>query len=235
MRSAFIGATTAIVTCLSGCAHMPPDEPSDPLEPINRGVFAFNRTADKYVLRPVAKSYRSYLPTEFQQGIHNFIDNLFYPTTIVNGLLQGKFEQAAWDTARFTINTTVGIVGIMDIATPMGLPRNDEDLGQTIGKWGSGAGWYLMLPVLGPSSGRDLIGDIGDAFTSPLAYGDTPTSVSISAIDAVDGRSRLLDADRLLDEQLDPYLFIRTTYFQNRDNLVFDGNPPKPKFEFFDE
>jgi phospholipid-binding lipoprotein MlaA len=238
-------ATLSLVLLLGGCAHRPPDEPLDPLEPVNRGIFKFNRVADRYVLRPVAKGYRNYTPNEFRVGVNNFLDNLFYPTVIVNDLLQGKFVQGGKDTARFVINTTVGIVGLMDVATPLGLPRNDEDLGQTFGKWGAGEGIYLMLPLLGPSNARDLVGGIGDSFTGPTpiadladAYTVTDYEVSdaadygLTALGVLDLRARLLDADRMLDEQLDPYLFVRTAYLQRRQSLVFDGNPPKQKFDF---
>lgn len=236
------------VLCSAGCAHRPPDEPLDPLEPVNRGIYKFNRVADRYVLRPVAKGYRKYTPDEFQLGVHNFIDNLFYPTTIVNDLLQGKFAQGGRDAGRFVVNTTLGIVGILDVATPLGLERNDEDLGQTLGRYGLGEGIYLMLPFLGPSNGRDLIGRVGDSFTGPtpvfdLADAYTVTdynatdavSYALTGADAIDTRSRLLDADRILDEQLDPYVFLRTSYLQRRQSLVYDGNPPKQKFDFDEE
>ena len=245
MRTVTLPLALVAVMLLSGCAHMPPDEPSDPLESVNRGIFKFNRGADKYVLRPVAKTYRNYTPAPIRTGIYNVLDNLFYPTVIVNDFLQGKFTQGGKDLGRFVLNTTVGIVGIMDVATPLGLPRNKEDLGQTLGKWGMGEGWYLMLPLLGPSNGRDFFGGLGDTFTGPTPVADLADAYSVTdyevrdsveygmtALDAVDSRSRLLDADRLLDEQLDPYVFIRTAYLQNRQNLVFDGNPPKVKFDF---
>lgn len=217
---------------LAGCAHLPADEPSDPLEPVNRGIFKFNRGADRYVLRPVAKTYRNYVPAEIRSGTHNFLDNLFYPTVIVNDLLQAKFAQGGKDLGRFVLNTTVGIVGIMDVATPLGLPRNNEDFGQTLGRWGVGEGWYLMLPLLGPSTNRDLVGRAGDYFTSPTTYADTYPSLAVTATDVIDSRAGLLDADRLLDEQIDPYVFIRTVYLERRYNLIFDGNPPKEKFVF---
>lgn len=220
----------------SACAHMPADEPADPLEPVNRGVYKFNRAADTYVLRPVARTYKSYFPDEIRRGFSNFLDNLFYPTTIVNDVLQLKPAQAGKDLGRFLLNTTVGLLGFLDVAAPLGLPRNDEDLGQTLGRWGVGEGWYLMLPLLGPSTNRDLLGRLGDGVTSsPTAYVDLYPSLAISGADAIDTRAKLLDADKFLDEQLDPYIFIRTTYLQNRFNKVFDGNPPREKFDFDDE
>jgi phospholipid-binding lipoprotein MlaA len=229
----------------AGCAHRPPDDPSDPLEPVNRGIYKFNRVADRYVLRPVAKGYKDYTPTPVQRGVSNFLDNLFYPTTIVNALLQGKVAQSASDLGRFVVNTTVGLVGIMDVATPIGLERNDEDLGQTFGRWGMGEGWYLMLPMLGPTTTRDAVGRVGDSFTGPTPIADLADAYtvtdyhvrdsvdySLTAIGAIDARAGLLEADKFLDEQIDPYVALRTTYLQNRQNKVFDGNPPKQKFDF---
>lgn len=250
MPNALVRLSACIVaaTFATGCAHLPPDEPSDPLEPINRGIFAFNRQADRYVLRPVAKGYRDYVPVEIRLGVSNFLDNLFYPTVIVNDVLQGKFAQGGKDLGRFVINTTIGIVGLMDVATDLGLPANDEDLGQTFGRWGAGEGWYLMLPLLGPSNTRDLIGRVGDTFTGPTPVADLTDAytvtdyhvdntidLSLTVMSGVDARVGLLDADKFLDEQLDPYIFVRTAYLQRRQNLVFDGNPPKPKFDFDDE
>lgn len=217
---------------LGGCAHLPPDDPADPLEPVNRGIYSFNRTLDTYALRPVAKGYKDYVPGEVRTGVSNFLDNLFYPTTIVNDLFQAKFVQGGKDLARFTLNTTVGLAGILDVATPLGLQRNDEDLGQTFGRWGVGEGWYLMLPFFGPSSNRDVIGRVGDTFTSATTYVDTYPALAVTAVDTVHERSELLDADRFLDEQLDPYVALRTIYLQNRQSKIYDGNPPKEKFDF---
>ncbi|MGQ0529168.1 MAG: MlaA family lipoprotein [Panacagrimonas sp.] len=233
MRAVITSLTLSAVLLASGCAHLPPDEPSDPLETVNRGVYTFNRGADRYVLRPVAKTYRDYVPGPVRVGVGNFLDNLFYPTVIVNDLLQGKFAQGGRDLGRFVLNTTVGLVGVMDVATQVGLPANDEDFGQTLGYWGLGEGMYLMLPFLGPSNGRDLFGAVGDYFTSPTTYvEDTETQWIVTGVSAIDARTALLDADKFLDEQPDPYIFIRTAYLQQRQNLVFDGNPPRQKFDF---
>ena len=246
MRAAILTAVLVVFT--SGCAHMPPDDPSDPLEPVNRGIYRFNRVADTYVLRPVAKTYKQYTPSPVQRGVSNFLDNLFYPTTIVNAALQGKFVQSGKDLGRFVVNTTIGLVGIMDVATPLGLERNDEDLGQTLGKWGVPEGWYLMLPLLGPSDSRDLFGKVGDSFTGPTPVADLADAYTVTdyhvkdtvdygltVVSAVEARAGLLEADKFLDEQLDPYVFLRTTYLQNRLNKIYDGNPPKEKFNFDEE
>ncbi|MGB0956030.1 MAG: MlaA family lipoprotein [Panacagrimonas sp.] len=219
---------------LGACAHTPADDPADPLEPVNRGIYKFNRTADKYVLRPVASGYVKVVPGKARRGVSNFLDNLFYPTTIVNALLQGKVKQSGRDLARFGLNTTAGLLGFIDVASWVGLEKNDEDLGQTLGRWGVGEGWYLMLPLLGPSSNRDLIGSVGDAFTSPTAYVDSEVAIGLGVVNAIDTRAELLDADGLLDQQLDPYVFLRTIYLQRRLSLVHDGNPPQEEFDFDD-
>jgi phospholipid-binding lipoprotein MlaA len=219
----------AVVLASAGCAHRSPYEPADPLEAINRPVFSFNMTADRYVLRPVAKTYAAVVPSAVRTGIYNFFENLFYPTVIVNDLLQGKFVQASRDTARFVMNSTYGLAGFLDPATMVGLEKNNEDLGQTLGRWGVGEGWYLMLPILGPTTNRDLIGRVGDNWTDPLQYVEsieTGERIVLTGIQAIDGRSRLLYFDAILEQQFDPYVFMRTAYLERRLNQVYDGKPP---------
>src|SRR5688572_26977733 len=153
--------TWLLLTLLAaGCAHSPAYDPQDPLEKVNRAVFGFNEKADQYVLKPVAKGYDKITPQPVRRGIANFFDNLFYPTVIVNDLLQAKLKQGAFDLGRFVVNTTVGVVGIFDVATGWGMEKHEEDFGQTLGYWGVGPGWYLMLPLLGPSDNRDLVGRV---------------------------------------------------------------------------
>lgn len=214
---------------LSACAHNSPYEPQDPFESVNRPIYAFNMTADRYVLRPIAKGYVAVVPSPVRTGVANFFDNLFYPTVIVNDLLQGKFVQATRDSGRFVLNSTYGLAGFLDPATMVGLEKNDEDLGQTFGRWGVGDGWYLMLPLLGPTTNRDLLGRVGDNWTDPLHYADGISDrerIGLAAINVIDGRSRLLDFDEVLEQQYDPYVFIRTAYLQRRLNAVYDGDPP---------
>lgn len=226
----------ALALLLAGCAHTPADDPADPLETVNRGMFAFNETADKYVLRPVAKGYNAAVPDVAKTGVHNFLGNLFYPTVVVNDLLQLKVRQGLQDLCRFVLNSTIGIAGLFDVATRGGLVENDEDFGQTLGHWGVGPGWYLMLPLFGPSNNRDLIGRIGDAGTNPLAYVNQPeVSYGVTAVDVVDTRVGLLPADKFLEQQLDRYIFVRTVYLQNRQNKVYDGDPPKEDYGFEEE
>ncbi|MDD3764822.1 MAG: VacJ family lipoprotein [Nevskiales bacterium] len=222
-------AAVLAVAGAAGCAHNSPYEPLDPLEPINRPIYTFNIKADHYVLKPAAKAYVAVVPSPVRTGISNFIDNLLYPTVIVNDLLQGKLVQAARDTGRFAINSTYGIAGLLDPASKIGLTKHNEDLGQTLGRWGVGEGWYLMLPLLGPYTNRDLVGRFGDNWTEILQYTDSVEEfdrVVLAGVDIVDTRSKVLDLDSVLEQQFDPYVFVRTAYLQRRLNLVYDGNPP---------
>jgi phospholipid-binding lipoprotein MlaA len=227
------GLALSLGLAVSACAHTPADDPSDPLEPVNRAMFTFNRQADRYLLRPVAKGYVKVVPDLARRGIGNFFNNLFYPTVIVNDLLQAKFLQSSQDLARFLLNSTAGFAGILDVATGVGLPQNNEDFGQTLGYWGLGPGWYLMIPFLGPSNNRDLVGRGGDYFTSPLLYIDEEKVRYIATgVNLIDTRANLLGADRFIDEQFDPYIAVRTAYLMRRQNLVYDGNPPKIDYDF---
>lgn len=226
-------ALLAVTLALGACAHSPPDDPSDPLEPVNRAVFKFNRTADRYVLKPVAKGYDEVIPAPAKRGVSNFFNNLQEPRSVLNGLLQGKFRQAASDTGRFLLNSTAGFAGLMDVATDAGMPRHDEDFGQTLGHYGVGPGWYLMLPFLGPSSNRELVGFGGDYFTG-VDYHlesegviESEALIGAKAVELIDTRAGLLGADSLIDNAIDPYIFVRTAYLQQRLTKVYDGNPPR--------
>src|SRR5690349_13627460 len=234
-RGSRVGLLLAALA-LGGCANTPPDDPSDPLEGWNRGVYKFNTVADKYVVRPVAKGYDKVTPGFVRTGIGNFFSNLFYPTTIVNDLLQLKIKQGGLDLWRFVMNTTFGVAGLVDVATPLGLEKHDEDFGQTLGYWGVGPGWYLMVPFLGPMDNRDLVGFGGDTFTNPLFYVDDQTVAwGLGGLSAVDQRAALLGADKMVEQQMDPYVFVRSIYLQNRLGKVYDGNPPKENFGFDEE
>jgi phospholipid-binding lipoprotein MlaA len=226
------GVVVMMAVPAGGCAMMRVDdeparleEASDPLQPFNRAMYRFNSAVDRTVLRPLAVRYRRYVPDPVRTGIRNFFANLREPTTIVNDLLQGKFAQAGRDTMRFTINTTFGLLGLLDVATPMELRRNQEDFGQTFAVWGVPEGPYLVLPLLGPSSARDAAGLVPQyAYTDPVANVDgTGATVAVFGLRAVDARTSLLRADRMLEMQLDPYLFVRETYRQKRFDLIHDG------------
>jgi len=215
---------------LSACAHHPADNPADPFESINRGVYKFNNTADQYVLKPAAKGYVAVTPDWAREGVTNFFNNLFYPTTIVNDFLQAKFTQGTADTGRFVVNSIWGVGGLVDVGTRVGLSKHDEDFGQTLGTWGVGEGWFLMIPFLGPSDNRDIVGKGVDIFTNPVHYVpgryDLPQYLTTFVLFNVNLRANLLSTDSLLESQFDQYLFIRTAYLQHRQALVYDGNPP---------
>ena len=217
---------------LAACAHSPVNDPSDPFEGFNRGVFSFNTGLDDYVLRPVTKGYVFVTPDVAQTGVSNFFSNLTYPTVIVNDLLQGKVVQHFSDVGRFLFNTVVGLGGLVDAAGMIGLDKHDEDFGQTLGYWGVGNGPFLMLPFFGPSTNRDFVGRIGNAATNPLTYVAFEISAPLTAAGVVDTRAHLLGADSLLEQQLDRYIFVRNAYLQRRESLVYDGHPPKEDLDY---
>jgi phospholipid-binding lipoprotein MlaA len=217
----------------TGCASVPQGEPNDPLEPMNRGIFAFNEKADEIVLKPVAEGYRAITPGFVRAGVSNFFSNLGEPVNALNNLLQGKPGAAVSDVGRFAMNSSIGILGLWDVATPAGLEKSNEDFGQTLGKWGVESGPYLVLPLMGPSTVRDTLGRVADSPLSPQRYIDrVDVRNTLYVVSIVNTRSELLEAGRLLDTAaLDRYTFVRDAWLQRRQNQVYDGKPPKPKDE----
>ena len=194
----------------------------DPWESINRPIFRFNDTVDTYALKPIAQGYQYVTPQFLQDGVHNFFQNLGDVANLANNILQLKPYAAGVDTARLIVNTTFGIGGFFDVGTRMGLQRNDEDFGQTLGYWGVGSGPYVMLPLLGPSTVRDAVAKYPDTYTEPYQYIDhVPTRNTIRAVDIVDMRASLLQAEKMI--RGDKYTFIRNAYLQNREFKVKDG------------
>lgn len=219
----------APLALLAGCATVPADraDARDPLEPLNRGVYAFNDGLDRAVVRPVASTYKEYVPGLVQTGVSNFVSNAKYPVTMVNNLLQAKPGAALNDLARVLLNSSIGLGGLLDVATRAGLERYDEDFGQTLGRWGVPAGPYVMVPFLGPYTLRDGIGAAADDFAEPRGYlDDTTARWSFWALDKLERRVRLLDADGVLDRTGDGYAFVRSAYLQRREYQVKDGNVP---------
>lgn len=215
---------------LSSCATV--DNP-DPLEPMNRRIFAFNNAVDKAILKPLAATYKELAPEPVDQGITNFFSNLNDLSVIANGLLQLKFKQAASDSGRFVINSTLGLLGILDLATHFGYPKHYEDFGQTLGYWGVGSGAYVMLPFLGPSSLRDAAARGVDSFFDPRGYipGDDDIVMgwylATTLINVIDLRADIMDVEDVLDAAaLDSYVYMRNAYLQRREYLVNDGAPP---------
>lgn len=196
----------------------------DPWEPLNRVVFRFNDTLDTYALKPVAKGYDRVVPQFLNDGISNVFNNLGEPKNLVNNVLQGKIGDAGVDLSRFLMNTTVGVVGIFDVATRMGLQRNDEDFGQTLGAWGMDSGPYVMLPLLGPSTVRDTGGFAAEGLAGYSYRGQmdhVPSRNTAAGVDLVDTRAGLLSQERLI--RGDKYRFIRNAWLQNREFKVRDG------------
>lgn len=214
-----------LVGALSGCAHT---NPRDPFESFNRGVYAFNDALDTAIIKPVATGYTAALPQLMRTGISNFFSNLNDITVILNGVLQLKITQAVSDTGRFLINSTIGLLGFVDVATHLGLEKHNEDFGQTLGYWGIGSGPYLVLPFIGPSSVRDGIGFWIDYLIDPVwRENNIRLRNSLVAVRFIDRRAQFLDSEKLIDTAaIDRYSFLRDAYLQRRRNLVYDGNPP---------
>jgi phospholipid-binding lipoprotein MlaA len=228
---------------LGGCAASPPTKPDprDPWERVNRATYAFNDRVDRAIAKPAARAYRKVVPRIARRGVSNFFANLEQPTVMVNDLLQGKWRPAGNDAARFLLNTTLGLGGLFDPASPAGLDRNDEDFGQTLGKWGVRSGPYLMLPFLGPATVRDGVGDVVDQLTEPDTYvKDDKVLWSAKALGLLEQRERLLDLEPALERTFDKYAFIRNAYLQRREYLVSDGavaeeEAPPEEGEFSEE
>ena len=227
---------------IAGCAA--PTHNPDPFENINRSIFAFNDGIDKTLIRPIAKGYQTIVPSPVTTGVSNFFSNLGDIVVIANDLLQFKFKQAASDTSRLFINSTIGLVGIIDVASELNLPKHDEDFGQTLGYWGVNSGPYIVLPLWGPSSARDIVGLGADTLLDPLFYyaGTQAEAQALApyVVKGVDERANLLGAERILQAAaLDKYSYLRDAYLSRREYLVSDGiNPKEDGFdddELFDD
>ena len=241
-RLALAGAVLVLVT---GCATVPgatmptatagaQAQSPDPWERINRKIFGFNERVDELVLKPVATAYRDVVPALVRQGVSNVLGNIGDVWSAANHLLQGKVHHGLDMGMRVLTNTLFGLGGVLDPASEMGLVRRSEDFGQTLGRWGVGAGPYIVLPLLGPSSVRD-----GSAFFlldrrfAASALGDTTgQALGIAAVEVIDQRAGLLDAGKLLnDVALDKYTFLRQVYLSRRLDAVYDGAPPMEAFQ----
>ena len=203
------------------------DEIFDPLEPFNRAIFSFNNFADKIILEPAAKGYKK-LPSPIQSGIGNFLNNLKLPLVVVNQLLQGQGKNAAESSGRFIVNSTAGLFGIIDVAEKIGLEQKQEDFGQTLATWGVGDGFYIVLPIFGPSNVRDTAGMILTYTTDPInAYAIREGEAWIlpvrTATNAIDQRSKIIDeVNALRNNSIDYYAAVRSSYYQNRKAAVLN-------------
>jgi len=214
----------------------------DPYEKFNRRFYEVTEDIDRGIFEPVADSYIENIPDSVRESVGNFYSNLAYPNVALNALLQGKVKQGVGDSLRFIVNTTVGLGGIFDPAASLGLEKNDEDFGQTLGVWGVDNTSYMYIPILGPSSNRDLIGLPVTIASNMLFYAGffvgAPVTVPLGLLAAVDKRAQHTEQMRIRDQAaLDRYIFTREAYWQYRENLVFDGKPPTEAYDslFIDE
>jgi phospholipid-binding lipoprotein MlaA len=213
---------------LGGCATA--RDPRDPFEPVNRAIYGINEGVDKAVLEPSAKLYRFFLPSFVRSSVGNVFSNMGEVRNVLNNTLQGKFTTAYSDFGRLAINSTLGVLGLFDVASEAGIERHQEDFGQTLGRWGFADGPFMMLPFFGPSNLRDTIAWPVDIYTDPVTY-ITPVRArnQIWGTRYVHRRAELLDVKSVIDTSLDPYQFVRDAYIARRRNLVYDGKPPADK------
>lgn len=225
---ALTGVTLTML--LSGCASN--GDPRDPLEPMNRAIYRFNETVDKAVMKPVAEAYQAIAPKPVQTGVHNFFSNLNDVTVLANDTLQLKAEHAGSDLLRITINSSFGLLGLLDVAQDMGLKRRNKDFGQTLGFWGVSSGPYIVLPFYGPSSVRDMAGRLVDSlYFDPIQNREAfPHRTGPIVLDAIDTRAERLKVKDALDAAaLDPYEFTRDVFLERRTSLIHEGHPPAEK------
>jgi phospholipid-binding lipoprotein MlaA len=235
----------------AGCASSPSEDEGgeapvradyDPLEPLNRSMYALNDAVDRYTLKPIARGYKAVMPEFARRGVTNFSQNLVTPRSALNNFLQGKPGPGFTDLGRFLINSTFGIAGLVDIATAERIPQYDEDFGQTLAVWGFPEGPYLFIPILGPNTLLDAVSIPVDILSDPLThYDNSSVRDKIYGLRLIDLRMRLLTAEALLKDSKDPYLTLRESYLQNRRFQIYDGNPPSTEEdddlfdEFFEE
>lgn len=234
LRPAILAAMVAGLT--TGCAstETKSENNGDPLEGMNRKFYNFNDSIDRNFFEPVARGYVKVTPDPVRSGVTKFFTNVNYLNVIANDLLQGKPTQFAQDTGRLVVNSTVGIGGLFDPATKLGLPEHDEDLGQTLGTYGAGEGAYLVMPLMGPNSIRDVPGSATSFLLNPLTYFGAVITVPLGALAAINTRANLLEASSIRDQAaLDPYTFVREAYRQQRQFKIYDGNPPSDEFDEF--
>jgi phospholipid-binding lipoprotein MlaA len=215
---------------LTGCGSAYPQQ-NDPFEPFNRSVYAFNDTVDRAVVKPVAQGYSTVVPGPVKTMVSNFFSNLDDVVVTANDVLQLKFKQAASDGARVIFNSTFGLLGLINVTDR--LEKHNEDFGQTLGYWGVPSGPYLVLPILGPSTIRDGSGRYTDSFASVISNTkQVSTRNSAWALEGLDTRAGLLETEKVMDDAvIDRYSFIRDAYLMHRQSLVYDGNPPRQKFD----
>lgn len=233
-RAALLAVAAALVT---GCAANQTVPEDDAWEPLNRGIYAFNNGVDRVLLRPLAKGYRFVTPDVVERGVSNVFANLRYPRVIVSNLMQGKGKDALSDTGRFLVNSTIGVAGIFDVATPMGMEAHNEDIGQALAKWGVPSGPYIVIPLLGPSTLRDGLSVAADQALHVRNHLDsTSARDKLLPLEIIAIRASILPLDAQIAESTDPYVFVREAYLQRRNYLIYDGDPPvEDDLEFEDD
>lgn len=229
------------VAILAGCAGtIPPAAredraPTDPWEPLNRRIHNFNQGLDKVTLKPLAKGYQKILPATMQRGINNFSKNLLGPLFIINNFLQGKFRRGFSETGRFLANSTLGILGLVDVGADLGMETYREGFGQTLAVWGVPDGPYVVVPVLGPRTLRGAVVIPLFFLVDPLFYYDNDTARrAIYGVRLIDARAQLFRVDEMLKDSRDLYLTIRESYLQHQNFLIYDGDPPEDD-DFYDD
>ena len=220
--------TVISLIAMAGCATGPNANARDPLEPLNRSVYQFNDALDRAVIKPVASTYRDVLPSPVRTGIGNFFNNVQDVWSAVNNALQLKGEAAGNSLVRFGVNSFLGLGGLLDVATEMQIERQTKDFGHTLGHWGVGAGPYLVLPLLGPSTARDTLALSVDGQGNLVSRAShVPTRNSLTGLNLLDKRAQYLQSTDMLDQvALDPYAFVRDAYLQRRRSSIYDGSPP---------
>ena len=199
------------------------EEINDPFEDLNRDIFIFNEKLDEKLLKPAALTYRKVTPQFARTGVTNFFNNLEEIDTTINQILQGEIKYAFNDAGRFVINSTIGLFGLIDVASKMGLEKHEEDFGQTLGVWGFDSGPYIMIPFLGPSNPRDLLSrPISSFLSGTFAMEDNDVKITLVGIDALETRERLLDAETLIIG--DKYIFVKDAYIQSREYEINNGS-----------
>ena len=205
------------------------EEINDPFEDLNRDIFIFNEKLDEKLLKPAALTYRKVTPQIARTGVTNFFNNLEEIDTTINQVLQGEIKYAFNDASRFVINSTIGLLGLIDVASKMGLERHEEDFGQTLGVWGFNSGPYIMIPFLGPSNPRDLLSrPISSFLSGTFAMEDNDVKLTLIGIDALETRERLLDAETLIIG--DKYIFVKDAYVQSREYEINNGSTENDEF-----
>lgn len=234
-----IAALSAVF--VTGCASVPKEyrDPRDPWQPYNRAMFKFNTDFDNAFIKPVAQAYQKVTPEPVNKSITNFFDNIADLTSAVNNLLQFKLSRTGSDVGRVAVNSTVGVLGLFDVATNMGIPSYKEDFGQTLGYWGFANGPYFIIPIIGASTVRDTFGFAGDIVIDPFfSINKDHIYWGFIGLRLIDRRAGLLTAGEIFDEAaIDRYSFVRDAYLQRRANQVKDGDPADDVIEddFWDQ